>query len=148
MEPPSPPKATPSSAVRVLSRTPPPSTSSSGADAAASPSHDGGVVVVGFVGCAGSAARLADRILDAPVFSPGGSARTLAGAVRYHRDGERRMVFLHLAPPPPPLEAGQGSSGGGDLPELLFMFSVSVALALIKLIRCQSNSEVPDFALV
>jgi protein SMG8 len=78
------------------------------------------VVVVGFVGCAGSAARLADRILDAPVFSPGGSARTLAGGVRYHRDGERRMVFLHLAPPP--LEAGEGST---DLRELLFMFSVS-----------------------
>jgi protein SMG8 len=81
------------------------------------------VVVVGFVGCAGSAARLADRILDAPVFSPGGSARTLAGGVRYHRDGERRMVFLHLAPPP--LQAGEGSTGGADLRELLFMFSVS-----------------------
>ena len=82
-----------------------------------------GVVVVGFVGRAGSAARLADRILDAPVFSPGGSARTLAGGVRYHRDGERKMVFLHLAPPPPPLEAGDGS--GGDLREMLFMFLVS-----------------------
>ncbi|KAK1620947.1 hypothetical protein QYE76_026464 [Lolium multiflorum] len=132
MEPPSPPKASPSSAVRVLSRTPPPSTSSSGADAAASPSHDGGVVVVGFVGCAGSAARLADRILDAPVFSPGGSARTLAGGVRYHRDGERRMVFLHLAPPPPPLETGQGSSGGGDLRELLFMFSVCHVIIFLQ----------------
>ena len=120
--PPSPTQASPSSAVRVLSRTPtPPASASSSSDA--SPAHDGGVVVVGFVGRAGSAARLADRILDAPVFSPGGSARTLAGGVRYHRDGERKMVFLHLAHPPPPLEAGDGTSG--DLRELLFMFSVS-----------------------
>jgi hypothetical protein len=35
------------------------------------------------------------------------------------------MVFLHLTSPPPPREAGGGSSG--DLPEMLFMFSVSAA---------------------
>ncbi|KAG8072976.1 hypothetical protein GUJ93_ZPchr0006g43994 [Zizania palustris] len=116
MEPP--PQAAPSSAVRVLSRTPPPTSAPSPPPAAAAtPSHDG-VVAVGFVG-GGGTARLADRILDAHVFSPGGSARTLAGGVRYHRDGEKRMVFLHLAPTPPtPLEAS------GDLRELLFMFSV------------------------
>ncbi|CAM0943272.1 unnamed protein product [Alopecurus aequalis] len=132
MEPP-PPQASPSSAVRVLSRTPPPHTpASSSSDA--SPAHDGGVVVVGFVGRAESAARLADRILDAHVFSPGGSARTLAGGVRYHRDGERRMVFLHLAPPPPtpPLEAGDSTSGGGDLRELLFMFSVCHVIVFLQ----------------
>ncbi|TVU27637.1 hypothetical protein EJB05_19132, partial [Eragrostis curvula] len=128
MEPP--PQATPPPAVRVLSRTPPPkspspsqasATSPGPSAAAATPSHDG-VVVVGFVGAAGSA-RIADRILDAHLFSPGGSARTLAGSVRYHRDGDRKMVFLHLTPPPTPLETG-GGSGGGELPEMLFMFSV------------------------
>uniref|UniRef100_A0ACD5ZDS1 Uncharacterized protein n=1 Tax=Avena sativa TaxID=4498 RepID=A0ACD5ZDS1_AVESA len=129
--PPLPPQASPSSAVRVLSRTPPPRTSSP-SSSEASPAHDGGVVVVGFVGHAGSAARLADRILDAPVFSPGGSARTLAGGVRYHRDGERRMVFLHLAPPPPPTEAGDSTSGGGDLRELLFMFSVCHVIIFLQ----------------
>lgn len=86
-------------------------------------------MVVGFVGGAGSAARLADRILDAAVFSPGGSARNLAGSVRYHRDGERKMVFLHLAAPP--LEAG-GSSSGNDLRELLFMFSVCHVIIFLQ----------------
>ncbi|XP_062221455.1 uncharacterized protein LOC133920875 [Phragmites australis] len=124
MEPP--PQATPSPAVRVLSRALPPKSPSpapaTGPGAgAATPSNDG-VVTVGFVGGAGSA-RLADRILDAHVFSPGGSARILAGSVRYHRDREKRMVFLHLTPPLTPLEA-EGGSVGGDLPEMLFMFSV------------------------
>nr|CAB3448394.1 unnamed protein product [Digitaria exilis] len=115
MEPP-PPPATPSASVRVLSRTTPPPASPSPSSA---PSHDG-VVAVGFVGAAG-AARLADRILDAHVFSPGGSAGSLAGSVRYHRDADRRMVFLHLTPPPAPMEAG--GTGGPELPEMLFMFS-------------------------
>ncbi|XP_037454694.1 uncharacterized protein LOC119325043 [Triticum dicoccoides] len=132
---PSPPQASPSSAVRVLSRAPPPASAPSPAAVAASPPHDGGVVVVGFVGVAGgAAARLADRILDAPVFSPGGSARTLAGGVRYHRDADRRMVFLHLAspppPPPPPREPGGGSTGG--LPEMLFMFSVCHVIVFLQ----------------
>jgi protein SMG8 len=34
------------------------------------------------------------------------------------------MVFLHLTPPPTPMEAG-GIGGGGEMPEMLFMFSVS-----------------------
>jgi len=126
MEPPPPPSpASPAVAVRVLSRTPPqthqnPSSapSTGPAAAAAAAAHDG-VVAVGFVGGAGTA-RLADQILDAHVFSPGGSAGGLAGSVRYHRDGDKRMVFLHLTP----MEAG-GIGGGGDMPEMLFMFSVS-----------------------
>ncbi|CAO2046964.1 unnamed protein product [Urochloa humidicola] len=126
--PPPPPPATPSSAVRVLYRTPPPTSknpssaasTATGATAGAA-SHDG-IVAVGFVGGAGTA-RLADRILDAHVFSPGGSARSLAGGVRYHRDGDKRMVFLHLTPPPTPMETG-GIGGGQELPEMLFMFSV------------------------
>ena len=121
--PPPPPPATPAAAVRVLSRTPPqasqnPSSAPSTGPGAGAASHDG-VVAVGFVGGSG-AARLADRILDAHVFPPGGSARSLAGSVRYHRDGDKRMVFLHLTP----MEAG-GIGGGGDMPEMLFMFSVS-----------------------
>ncbi|KAF8779494.1 hypothetical protein HU200_002541 [Digitaria exilis] len=123
MEPP-PPPATPSASVRVLSRTTPPPASPSPSSA---PSHDG-VVAVGFVGAAG-AARLADRILDAHVFSPGGSAGSLAGSVRYHRDADRRMVFLHLTPPPAPMEAG--GTGGPELPEMLFMFSVSQCIPLL-----------------
>jgi hypothetical protein len=111
MEPP--PQATPSPAVRVLSRAPPPKSSSS-------PSSHDGVVAVGFVGAAGSA-RIADRILDAHVFSPGGSARGLAGGVRYHRDGDGRMVFLHLTP----LDDAEGDPGPAELPHMLFMFSVS-----------------------
>jgi protein SMG8 len=63
-------------------------------------------------------ARIADRILDAHVFSPGGSAMRLAGGVRYHRDGDRRMVFLHLTPP-------DEAERGGELPEMLFMSSLS-----------------------
>ncbi|KAG2662674.1 uncharacterized protein LOC120650425 isoform X2 [Panicum virgatum] len=127
MEPPlPPPPATPAAAVRVLSRTPPqasqnPSSVPSTGPGAGAASHDG-VVAVGFVGGSG-AARLADRILDAHVFSPGGSARSLAGSVRYHCDGDNRMVFLHLTPPPTPMEAG-GIGGGGEMPEMLFMFSV------------------------
>jgi len=122
MEPPPPPApATHSAPVRVLSRTPPPSSPTpSSAGPAPSPASRDGVVAVGFVGGAGSA-RLADRILDAHVFSPGGSAGTLAGSVRYHRDAGRRMVFLHLAP----LQTAVGGCGDGDLPEMLFMFSVS-----------------------
>ncbi|CAN6279551.1 unnamed protein product [Urochloa humidicola] len=126
--PPSPPPATPSATVRVLSRTPPPtsqtpsSAASTGAGASAGAASHDGVVAVGFVGGAGTA-RLADRILDAHVFSPGGSARSLAGGVRYHRDGDKRMVFLHLTPPPKPMETG-GTGGGQELPEMLFMFSV------------------------
>ncbi|CAD6248912.1 unnamed protein product [Miscanthus lutarioriparius] len=106
MEPSAPPApATHSAPVRVLSRTPPPaSPTPSSAGPAPSPASRDGVVAVGFVGGAGSA-RLADRILDAHVFSPGGSAGTLAGSVRYHRDAGRRMVFLHLTPPPAPLQA-------------------------------------------
>ncbi|KAL6635134.1 hypothetical protein ACP70R_027805 [Stipagrostis hirtigluma subsp. patula] len=128
MEPP--PKATPSAAVRVLSRTPPPASPPTslapaggpGAGASSPASHDG-VVAVGFVGGAGSA-RLADRILDAHVFSPGGSAKSIAGSVRYHRDAEKRMVFLHLTPLPTLQEAGGCSGCDGELPEMLFMFSV------------------------
>ncbi|WVZ73090.1 hypothetical protein U9M48_021438 [Paspalum notatum var. saurae] len=131
MEPPPPPPATPSAAVRVLSRTPPPaSTNPSSASSTGTPSpasHDG-VVAVGFVGGAGSA-RLADRILDAHVFSPGGSAGSLAGSVRYHQDGDKRMVFLHLAPPPSPLEAGGRSA---DLAEMLFMFSVCHVIIFLQ----------------
>jgi protein SMG8 len=124
MEPP--PQATPSSspAVRVLSRTPPPKSSSpspapSTSLKPATPSSHDGVVAVGFVGGAESA-RIADRILDAHVFSPGGSATSLNGGVRYHRDGDKRMVLLHLTPP-------DEAEGGGELPEMLFMFSVSPA---------------------
>ena len=126
MEPSAPPApATHSAPVRVLSRTPPPaSPTPSSAGPAPSPASRDGVVAVGFVGGAGSA-RLADRILDAHVFSPGGSAGSLAGSVRYHRDAVRRMVFLHLTPPPAPLEAVAGGCRDGDLPEMLFMFSVS-----------------------
>ena len=113
--PPPPPPATPAAAVRVLSRTPPQASQ----NPSSAPSTGPGVVAVGFVGGSG-AARLADRILDAHVFSPGGSAGGLAGSVRYHRDGNKRMVFLHLTP----MEAG-GIGGGGDMPEMLFMFSVS-----------------------
>ena len=125
--PPPPPPATPAAAVRVLSRTPPqasqnPSSAPSTGPGAGAASHDG-VVAVGFVGGAGTA-RLADQILDAHVFSPGGSAGGLAGSVRYHCDGDNRMVFLHLTPPPTPMEAG-GIGGGGEMPEMLFMFSVS-----------------------
>jgi protein SMG8 len=134
--PPPPPPATPSAsaaaaaaaAVRVLSRTPPPASPTpspappAGAGAGAPSSRDG-VVAVGFVGAAGTA-RLADRILDAHVFSPGGSAGSLAGSVRYHRDGDGRMVFLHLARPPTPMETG-GAGAGGELKEMLFIFSVS-----------------------
>ncbi|GJM87412.1 hypothetical protein PR202_ga03362 [Eleusine coracana subsp. coracana] len=134
MEPP--PQATPPRAVRVLSRTTPPKSKSpspapptSPNPAAGTPSHDG-VVAVGFVGGDGSA-RIADRILDAHVFSPGGSARTLAGSVRYHRDGDKRMVFLHLAPPPTPLETG-GAGGGDELPQMLFMFSVCHILIFVQ----------------
>ncbi|OEL29060.1 hypothetical protein BAE44_0009921 [Dichanthelium oligosanthes] len=119
--PPPPPPATASAAVRVLSRTP--TTASPNPSTGPEPpaaSH-AGVVAVGFVGAAGTA-RLADRILDAHVFSPGGSAGTLAGgSLRYYRDADKRMVFLHLTPPPTPMEAG---GGGGDLPEMLFIFSV------------------------
>uniref|UniRef100_A0A0D9VMW0 Nonsense-mediated mRNA decay factor SMG8 n=1 Tax=Leersia perrieri TaxID=77586 RepID=A0A0D9VMW0_9ORYZ len=136
MDPPPPPA--PSPAVRVLSRTPPPQPTSSpsppppaaaaAAAAAAAPtsSHDG-VVAVGFFG-GGGTARLADRILDAHVFSPGGSGRTLAGGVRYHRDGERRMVFLHLAPSP----ATATLDAPGDLRGLLFMFSVCHVIIFIQ----------------
>jgi hypothetical protein len=42
--------------------------------------------------CGTGSARIADRILDAHVFSPGGSARTLAGGVSYHRVGNKRLV--------------------------------------------------------
>jgi protein SMG8 len=48
--------------------------------------------------CGAGSARIADRILDAHAFSLGGSVRTLAGGVRYHRDGNKRLVFLHLTP--------------------------------------------------
>ncbi|OQU85989.1 hypothetical protein SORBI_3004G351600 [Sorghum bicolor] len=129
MEPPPPPApATHSAPVRVLSRTPPPSSPTpSSAGPAPSPASRDGVVAVGFVGGAGSA-RLADRILDAHVFSPGGSAGTLAGSVRYHRDAGRRMVFLHLAP----LQTAVGGCGDGDLPEMLFMFSVCHVIIFLQ----------------
>ncbi|KAL6911287.1 hypothetical protein ACP4OV_000092 [Aristida adscensionis] len=137
--PPKPPhSAAGGGGVRVLSRALPPASpppakapaAGAGAGAAPPASHDG-VVAVGFVGGAGSA-RIADRILDAHVFSPGGSARTIAGGVRYHRDGERRMVFLHLPPPPSPLEPGGGSGCDGELPEMLFMFSVCHVIIFLQ----------------
>jgi protein SMG8 len=145
--PPPPPPATPSAsaaaaaaaAVRVLSRTPPPASPTpspappAGAGAGAPSSRDG-VVAVGFVGAAGTA-RLADRILDAHVFSPGGSAGSLAGSVRYHRDGDGRMVFLHLARPPTPMETG-GAGAGGELKEMLFIFSVSSGSLTVLFFFC------------
>jgi protein SMG8 len=55
-----------------------------------------------------------------------GRRGSLSGRVRYHRDAGKRMVFLHLTPSPPaPLEAVAGCCVDGELPEMLFMFSVS-----------------------
>uniref|UniRef100_J3N1R3 Nonsense-mediated mRNA decay factor SMG8 n=1 Tax=Oryza brachyantha TaxID=4533 RepID=J3N1R3_ORYBR len=66
-------------------------------------------------------------ILDGHVFSPGGSAVALSGGIRYHRDREKRMVFLHLTTSPP-----THLEGPGDLRELLLMFSVCRVIIFLQ----------------